>query len=63
MTHILLIDDDTDLSAMLGEYLSVEHFIIDYAYDGRQGLKKTLTGKFIIALGYFLSLLTYNLPM
>ena len=46
MTHILLIDDDTDLSAMLGEYLSVEHFIIDYAYDGRQGLKKTLTGKY-----------------
>ena len=46
MTHILLIDDDTDLSAMLGEYLSVERFIVDHAYDGRQGLKKTLTGKY-----------------
>jgi len=44
MKHILIIDDDTELSSMLGEYLSAEGFSIDYAYDGKQGLEKTLTG-------------------
>ena len=46
MTHILLVDDDTELSSMLGEYLAAESFSIDYAYDGKQGLQKTLTGQY-----------------
>ncbi len=46
MTHILLVDDDTELSSMLGEYLTAESFSIDYAYDGKQGLQKTLTGQY-----------------
>ncbi|MCW8934529.1 MAG: response regulator transcription factor [Gammaproteobacteria bacterium] len=44
MTHILIIDDDTELSSMLGEYLSAEGLHIDYAFDGKQGLEKTLAG-------------------
>ncbi len=36
MTHILLVDDDTELSSMLGEYLTAESFSIDYAYDALQ---------------------------
>lgn len=44
MTHILIIDDDTELSSMLGEYLSAEGFSIDYAYDGKQGLHSALSG-------------------
>lgn len=31
---------------MLGEYLSAESFSIDYAFDGKQGLKKALTGNY-----------------
>ena len=46
MTHILIIDDDTELSAMLGEYLTAESFTIDYAYDGEQGVEKALATPF-----------------
>ena len=46
MTHILLVDDDTELSSMLGEYLAAESFSIDYASDGKQRVQKTLTGQY-----------------
>ena len=38
MTQLLLIDDDKELSSMLGEYLAAEGFAIDYAYNGREGV-------------------------
>jgi len=44
MTQILIIDDDTELSSMLGEYLSAEDLSLDYAYDGKQGLHQALAG-------------------
>lgn len=43
MTRLLLIDDDKELSAMLGEYLAAEGFSIDHAYDGREGVGKALS--------------------
>lgn len=46
MTQILIIDDDTELSAMLGEYLAAESFMLDYAYDGEQGAEKALANSF-----------------
>lgn len=46
MTQILIIDDDTELSSMLGEYLSAEGFGIDHAFDGEQGVQKALTNQF-----------------
>ncbi|OQK18299.1 two-component system response regulator [Methyloprofundus sedimenti] len=46
MTHILIIDDDSELSSMLGEYLSAEGLSIDYAFDGKQGLQKALAGQY-----------------
>jgi len=46
MTQILIIDDDTELSSMLGEYLTAEDLSIDYAYDGKQGLHKALAGHY-----------------
>lgn len=46
MTDILLVDDDTELSSMLGEYLSAEGISIDYAFDGKQGVQKALTGQY-----------------
>lgn len=46
MTHILIIDDDIELSAMLGEYLAAEDFTIDSAYDGEQGVEKALASPF-----------------
>ena len=43
MTRLLLVDDDKELSAMLGEYLSAEGIIIEYAYNGKQGVEKALS--------------------
>ncbi|MCW8899254.1 MAG: response regulator transcription factor [Gammaproteobacteria bacterium] len=48
MTRILLIDDDTELSSMLDEYLAVEGFRIDHAFDGKQGLSKALSSQYDI---------------
>ncbi len=36
--HILLIEDHTDLAANIGDHLSAEGHIVDFAYDGLTGL-------------------------
>jgi two-component system OmpR family response regulator len=46
MTHILIVDDDTELSSMLGEYLAAEGFSIDQAFDGKQGVQKAIAGQY-----------------
>ncbi|BFM51388.1 response regulator [Marinomonas sp. THO17] len=38
MTHILIIDDDNELSDLLKEVLSFENFQVSTAYDGEAGL-------------------------
>ncbi|MBV1922146.1 MAG: response regulator transcription factor [Pseudomonadales bacterium] len=44
MTRILMVDDDTELSSMLGEYLAAESFNVEHAYDGCQGVNMALNG-------------------
>ena len=44
--HILVIDDDVELSAMLGEYLTVEGFKVSAAFNGRDGLSIALAGQY-----------------
>lgn len=46
MTRILIIDDDTELSSMLGEYLAAEGFAVEYAFDGKQGVEVALGNPF-----------------
>jgi len=46
MTHILIVDDDKELSSMLGDYLAAEGFSIDHAFDGEQGAQKTRSGQY-----------------
>jgi len=46
MTHILIVDDDKELSSMLGDYLAAEGFSIDHAFDGEQGVQKTHSGQY-----------------
>jgi DNA-binding response OmpR family regulator len=36
--RVLLVDDDRELSAMLGEYIGHEGFAVDRAFDGESGL-------------------------
>lgn len=42
--RILLIDDDRELGAMLGEYLESEGFRVELASDGPTGLNRALSG-------------------
>ncbi|MBB4086936.1 response regulator transcription factor [Sphingomonas carotinifaciens] len=46
MQHILLIDDDAELSHMLAEYLVPEGFNVATAVDGESGLTLALSGRF-----------------
>ncbi|MFO0747543.1 MAG: response regulator transcription factor [Myxococcota bacterium] len=41
-THLLLIDDDRDLTDLLVDYLQAEGFTTDVASDGKAGLQKAL---------------------
>lgn len=56
MQRLLLIDDDPDLTAMMGEYLSQEGFAVDAVHDGPEGVRGALDG------GYALVVLDAMLP-
>ncbi len=45
MDRILIIDDDTELCGLVGEYLEPEGFQIEAVYNGESGLEKALTGE------------------
>jgi DNA-binding response OmpR family regulator len=45
MVPVLLIDDDTELSKLLEEYLQSEQFSLEAAHDGPSGLEKALTNR------------------
>ncbi len=45
-SHILIIDEDTDLTRLLTQYLEQEGFIVSCVSDGQIGLKKALNQSF-----------------
>jgi two-component system OmpR family response regulator len=44
--RILLVDDDAELSAMLGEYLAAEGFETDSVLNGESGVEAALSGRY-----------------
>jgi DNA-binding response OmpR family regulator len=50
ITSVLLVDDDIELSAMLGEYLAREGFSITRSHDGEAGLRAALSGEHAIVV-------------
>lgn len=46
MTKILLVDDDTELCALLVEYLKSEGFDVSCCHDGKLGVKEALSKRF-----------------
>src|SRR5215469_16686644 len=50
MPKILLVDDDSELVAMLTTYLEREGFEVGAAYDGQSGVTEALSGQYSIAV-------------
>ena len=50
MKNLLLIDDDKELVSLLAEFLSLENFNIETAYDGESGLQQALLGNYDLIL-------------
>jgi two-component system response regulator CpxR len=54
--RVLIVDDDTELGELLGEFLASEDFTLEFAHEGNAGLRKALAG------GYALVILDVMLP-
>src|SRR5262249_25372869 len=50
MTSVVLIDDDTELTKLLEEYLEEEQFHLDSAHDGVVGLQKALANQYAVVV-------------
>jgi len=50
MTKVLLIDDDVELTALLGEYLQQEGFQVTVLHDGEAGAAAAESGDYAIAV-------------
>jgi len=47
---ILVIDDDVEMTQMLGEYLEPEGFALEVCHDGDSGLKRALQGNCLLVV-------------
>ena len=50
MSQVLLVDDDIEFVKLLVEYLSLEGFIVDVAYDGEIGAQMASSGDYDIVV-------------
>jgi len=50
VNRILIIDDDTDLCALVARYLITEGFAVDRAADARQGIELALSGSYALVM-------------
>lgn len=46
MTHVLLVDDDSELIGMLKDYLEQENFTVTTRYNGDDGVSEALAGSY-----------------
>jgi len=50
MNRVLLIDDDTELTEMLGDYLGAEGFTVEAVYDGESGVTAALSVQYDVVV-------------
>src|ERR1700730_13360789 len=50
MDHVLVVDDDVELCALVQEYLTAEGFSLKAVHDGEQGLQEALTGEYALVV-------------
>ena len=56
MNRLLIVDDNTELCALLAERLGADGFVLHAAHDGKEGLERAISG------GYSLVILDVMLP-
>jgi two-component system response regulator CpxR len=50
MDHVLVVDDDVELCALVQEYLTAEGFSLQAVHDGEQGLHQALTNEYALVV-------------
>src|SRR6202023_2665281 len=50
MDHVLVVDDDVEMCALVQEYLTAEGFSLKAVHDGEQGLQEALTGEYALVV-------------
>src|SRR5216684_3532005 len=50
MNRVLVIDDDRELCSLVGECLAEEDLVVESVHDGKQGLERSLSGKYDIVV-------------
>jgi two-component system response regulator CpxR len=50
LRRVLIVDDDSELGELLGEYLSNEGLSLEFAQDGNTGLKQALSGQYALVI-------------
>src|SRR6202030_66527 len=50
MDHVLVVDDDIELCALVQEYLTAEGFSLKAVHDGEQGLQQAMTGDYSLVV-------------
>ena len=50
MRRVLIVDDDSELGELLGEYLLNEGLSLEFAQDGNTGLKQALSGHYSLVI-------------
>jgi two-component system response regulator CpxR len=50
MERVLVIDDDVELCQLVREYLEAEGFTVECVHDGESGLKKAVSGEYLLAV-------------
>jgi two-component system, OmpR family, response regulator CpxR len=50
MDHVLVVDDDVELCALVQEYLRAEGFSLKAVHDGEQGLQQALTNEYALVV-------------
>src|SRR6201984_3760305 len=50
MDHVLVVDDDIELCALVQEYLTAEGLSLKAVHDGEQGLQQALTGEYALVV-------------
>jgi DNA-binding response OmpR family regulator len=50
MDRILIVDDDVELCELVTEYLSGEGFSVEAVHNGEEGLKRSLSGDYVLVV-------------